>query len=74
MRSILKNVCSIVSHTHICKQCFPLSFAVQKHDTFDTVNKKWVNFSPSTFEEVNSIISQVVGVSEVCDQNGDRGV
>ena len=32
--------CSFISHTHIYKQCSPLSFIVKKHYTFHTVNKK----------------------------------
>ena len=46
-------ISSFVSHTLFWKPYFALSFTVQKPSTFDTVNKKWVNFSPSTFDEVN---------------------
>ena len=43
--------CSFVSHTHIYKQCSPLSFTDKKHDTFHTVN---ASFNKTSFV-INSV-------------------
>ena len=42
--------CSFVSHTHIYKLCSSLLFAVKKHDSFHTVNRRellFLTYSPA---------------------------